>query len=229
MSDLRSSRRATGRRLAAAAGATSAALLMLAVMPTSAQAATSSTTVTPAGHSFQASLTSNGTATFSVGGFNVTCSVSTTNGQVPAAPNNTNAAGPVSSTLTAPTFSNCSTNSFLFGASVATNSTNGAWGVTLQNDPASSTGTLTVPQDGVVVTTTGFASCTVKVGSSGGTSIVGTWTNGSPSQLTFTDASVPVTVSGDLFCPTSTTSASFSATYDIADTTDSTQQVTVGA
>jgi hypothetical protein len=229
MSDLRSSHRVTARRLGACVGAASAALLLVTGMSTSARAATSSTTVTPAGDGFQAALTSGSTATFSVGTSSVTCSVSTTNGTVPAAPGNANAAGAVSSALTAPTFTNCTTNSVLFGATVTSNSTNGSWGVALQNDPAGSTGTMTVPQCGVVVTTTGLAACTITVAPSAAASVVGSWTNGSPSQLTFSSVTIPVRVTGNLFCPTSVTSATLSAGYDITDTTDGTRQITVGA
>lgn len=64
-----------------------------------------STTVTPAGHAFKATLS--GKATLKAGSVTVTCSVSVSTGTVPAAPGNQNAAGPVSSPISPPTYSSC--------------------------------------------------------------------------------------------------------------------------
>jgi hypothetical protein len=63
--------------------------------------------------------------------------------------------------------------------------------------------------------------------------VTGPWVPGTSTSLPVIDLSagvaVPVTVTGGLFCPTSATSATFAAQYAVADTTDSTQQVTVAS
>lgn len=223
----------TARRATRVAlGATAAALLAVGALAPTAQAAVSSTTVTPAGDSFTASLAAGTTATFTAGSFTIRCSVSTTNGAVPAEPDNANAEGPVSSGLTPPTFTSCTTSSILFSASVASNSTNGAWGVSLQHDDAGSTATLNVPTGGVVVTTTGLAACTITVAPTAGVAVPGSWTNGDGTvlpSLAISGATVPVKITGSLFCPTATTSATFTATYNVTDTTDSSRQIAVTA
>ncbi|MEV5316031.1 hypothetical protein, partial [Streptomyces sp. NPDC052610] len=154
----------------------------------------------------------------------LTCSVSTTTGQVPAAPANHNAAGPVSSTMAAPAFSSCT--SSLPGVT-PTVTTSGTWGISVQNgSPA--TAALTVPQGGLVVKTTGLASCTIVSASNGPAAISGSWTNGAPSGLSLVNAVVPVTVTGTFGCPTSATSSTVNLAYTVTDTTDPSQQITVG-
>ncbi|MCB5165132.1 hypothetical protein LG634_09855 [Streptomyces bambusae] len=180
-----------------------------------------STTVTPAGHAFKAALT--GKATLKSGSVTVTCSVSTATGLVPAAPGNHNPAGPVSNTMAAPTFSSCTTS--MPGVS-ATVSTSGTWAVSMQNG-APVAATMTVPTGGLVVRTSGLASCTVTAAPTAPAAATGTWTNGAPSSLAFSGAAVPVKVVGGFGCPTSATSSSFSATYLVTDTTDAAQQITV--
>lgn len=180
-----------------------------------------STTVTPAGHAFQATLS--GKATLKAGSVTVTCSVSVSTGAVPAAPGNHNAAGPVSSPISPPTYSSCT--SSLPGVT-PTVTTSGAWSVSMQNG-SPITATMTVPTGGLVVHTTGLATCTVTAAPTGAASVPGTWANGAPSSLTFTNASVPVTVTGGFGCPTSATSSTFNAVYKVADTTDPAQQITV--
>ncbi|GAA3272768.1 hypothetical protein Slala03_53440 [Streptomyces lavendulae subsp. lavendulae] len=180
-----------------------------------------STTVTPAGHAFQATLS--GKATLKAGSVTVTCSVSVSTGTVPAAPGNHNAAGPVSSPISPPTYSSCT--SSLPGVT-PTVTTSGAWSVSMQNG-SPITATMTVPTGGLVVHTTGLATCTVTAAPSGPAAVPGTWANGAPSSLTFTNASVPVTVTGGFGCPTSATSSTFNAVYKVADTTDPAQQITV--
>lgn len=198
---------------------------------TPAMAAVSSTTVTPAGDSFQASLAS-GSADFTVGSTTVSCSNSGTSGAVPAAPDNNNPAGPVSSVLSTPTFTSCSTNVFLVGATSTANSTNGNWGVALQYDPAGSTGTMTIPAGGVVVQTSGLANCTITVSPSAAVTVQGTWVPGTATaapQLQFSKVSVPVVVTGGFGCPTSATSSTFTANYSITDTTNSAAQIAVAS
>ncbi|MET8751239.1 hypothetical protein ABZW32_14225 [Streptomyces sp. NPDC004667] len=180
-----------------------------------------STTVTPAGHAFQATLS--GKATLKAGSVTVTCTVSVSTGTVPAAPGNHNAAGPVSSPISPPTYSSCTSS---IPGVTPTVTTSGAWSVSMQNG-SPITATMTVPTGGLVVHTTGLATCTVTAAPGGPAAVPGTWANGAPSSLTFTNASVPVTVTGGFGCPTSATSSTFNAVYKVADTTDPAQQITV--
>ena len=196
----------------------------------------SSTTVTPAGHQFSASLSAGGSATFTVGSVTVSCHQSSTSGAVPAAPANHNGSGPVTSTLTPATFDNpgaCPTNVFLTTATTTSNNTNGPWSIALQFDLTGSTGTLTIPQAGVVTQISGLASCTITVAPNGPATITGPLLPGNASTLPRLDlsagTSVPIHVTGTAGCPTAATSATFSASYDITDTTDPTQQINLTA
>ncbi|GHB59779.1 hypothetical protein GCM10010347_32230 [Streptomyces cirratus] len=202
-----------------------AAAAALTVASTSATAAplpmAGSTTVTPAGHAFRATLS--GKATLKAGSVTVTCTVSVSTGTVPAAPGNHNAAGAVSSPISPPTYSSCTSS---MPGVTPTVTTSGAWSVSMQNG-SPVTATMTVPTGGLVVHTTGLASCTVTAAPTAPASVGGTWANGAPSSLTFTNASVPVTVTGGFGCPTSATSSTFNAVYKVADTTDPAQQITV--
>ncbi|MFG2616401.1 hypothetical protein ACGFXC_02145 [Streptomyces sp. NPDC048507] len=180
-----------------------------------------STTVTPAGHAFKATLS--GKATLKAGSVTVTCTVSVSTGSVPAAPGNHNAAGPVSSPISPPTYSSCTSS---MPGVTPTVTTSGAWAVSMQNG-SPITATMTVPTGGLVVHTTGLATCTVTAAPSGPAAVGGTWANGAPSSLTFTNASVPVTVTGGFGCPTSATSSTFNAVYKVTDTTNAAQQITV--
>ncbi|MFF9814924.1 hypothetical protein [Streptomyces sp. NPDC014006] len=209
--------------LASATGAAATAALLFAGPAAEAQTAAGSTTVTPAGHAYKATLS--GKATFKAGSVTLTCSVSSTTGQVPVAPANHNDAGPVSSTLAAPTFSSCT--SSLPGVT-PTVTTSGTWGISVQNG-APSSATLTVPQGGLVVKTSGLATCTITSAPGGPAPIAGSWTNGAPSGLAFANAVVPVTVTGTFGCPTSATTSTVNLAYTVADTTDPAQQITVGA
>ncbi|MEU9160578.1 hypothetical protein AB0D29_09930 [Streptomyces sp. NPDC048424] len=184
--------------------------------------AAGSTTVTPAGHAFQATLT--GKATLKAGSVTVTCTVSVATGTVPAAPGNSNPAGPVSSPISAPTYSSCTSS---MPGVTPTVTTSGAWTVSMQ-DGSPITATMGLPVGGLVVKTTGLASCTVTAAPTAPANVGGSWANGAPSTLTFTNASVPVKVTGGFGCPTSATSSTFNAIYRVADTTDPAQQITVG-
>ncbi|MET9958072.1 hypothetical protein ABZ128_03130 [Streptomyces sp. NPDC006326] len=214
------------RRTALALGTAAAAALSVASVTAPATAAPSplagSTTVTPAGHAFQATLS--GKATLKAGSVTVTCTVSVSTGTVPAAPGNQNAAGPVSSPISPPTYSSCT--SSVWGVT-PTVTTSGSWSVSMQNG-SPITATMTVPTGGLVVHTTGLATCTVTAAPSAPASVGGSWANGAPPSLTFTNASVPVTVTGGFGCPTSATSSAFNAVYKVTDTTDPAQQITVG-
>ncbi|MFB7464811.1 hypothetical protein ACFCZ1_15160 [Streptomyces sp. NPDC056224] len=213
-------------RTALALGMAAAAALSAASVTASASAAplplAGSTTVTPAGDSFKATLS--GKATFKAGSVTVTCTVSVATGAVPAAPGNTNPAGAVSSPITPPTYSSCT--SSMWGVT-PTVTTSGSWSVSMQNG-APATATMTVPVGGLVVHTTGLATCTVTAAPAASANVPGSWTNGAPSSLTFTNASVPVTVTGGFGCPTSATTSTFNAVYLVSDTTDPAQQITVG-
>ncbi|MCF6521815.1 hypothetical protein HOY81_01680 [Streptomyces sp. JJ36] len=219
--------------LPAGASAAAAALAVAGAGAAAAAPAASagSTTVGPAGHYFAAELTGN--ATFTAGPVTVTCTVSGSlptsptgtdgHNQVPEAPGNTNPAGPVDSAINAPGYSSCSTS---MPGVWATVTTSGTWGVSVQHgSPA--TATLTVPSGGVVVKTSGLASCTVTAAPDGPAAVGGTWTNGSPSELAFSGASVPVDVVGGFGCPTSADTSDFSATYEITDVTDPASDITV--
>ena len=215
-------------------GLATAAALALAGAGTAAAepaAVAGPTTVTPAGHYFQANLA--GTATFKAGSVTVTCTVSTSaptsplgtnaNNRIPDAPGNTNAAGPVSGPINPPTYSSCRTS--MPGVSAAITTT-GTWGVSVQYGTPS-TANLTIPKGGFVLKTSGLASCTVTAAPNGDATVAGSWTNGAPSRLFFSGVSVPVTVVGGFGCPTSSTSSTFSVAYNITDVTDPASQITV--
>nr|WP_107052821.1 hypothetical protein [Streptomyces sp. NRRL S-1448] len=220
--------RTSRRRALVVAGAGIAAAVGLAAGVTgpamaqpAATAAAAATTVTPAGHAFTATLS--GKATFTAGSVTVTCTTSTSSGQVPAAPGNHNDAGPVSSSTTPATYGSCTTS--MPGVS-ATVTTTGTWGVAMQNGTPATAG-LTIPSGGFVLRTSGLASCTVTAAPTTAATVNGTWTNGAPSTLAFSNASVPVKVVGGFGCPTSATSSTFNATYQVRDTTDPASSITV--
>ncbi|MBC3989066.1 hypothetical protein H8N00_09275 [Streptomyces sp. AC563] len=217
--------------LAASAGLASVAALSLAGTANARpDVAVGPTTVTPAGHYFKAALS--GKATFKAGSVTVTCAVSTTQptnpasgaaNQVPAAPNNTNPAGPVGGPLNPPTYSSCTTSMPGVSATIATA---GSWGIAVQHGDAVSA-KLTMPTGGFILKTSGLATCTVTAAPTAEASISGAWTNGAPSRLAFTNAAVPVKVEGGFGCPTSSTSSTFNATYLVTDVTDPGSQITV--
>lgn len=189
------------------------------------------TTVTPAGAYFEAANTS--AATFTAGSVTVTCTVSKTSptspagtddrNQIPAEPGNTNPDGSVTAPVNAPTFSSCSVNVPLVSVTVTTS---GDWTVTMQSG-APATATLNIPTGGVVVQTSGLASCTITAAPSGPATASGAWTNGDPSALDFSDAPVPVSVTGGFGCPTSTTESLFSADYAVSNVSDPGTPITV--
>ncbi|MEJ3748229.1 hypothetical protein WEI85_33705 [Actinomycetes bacterium KLBMP 9797] len=215
-----------------AALATAAAV----VVPATPALAAPSTTVTPAGHAFSASLVAGTTADFVVGSTTVACDTSSTAGAVPAEPGNATADGAVTSVIAPPSFSNaggaCPTNIVFTTATTTTNNDAGDWTIALQYDPAGSTGTLTIPTGGVVTTTAGLAACTIVVAPDAPASVSGPWVPGTDTSLPVLDLSagveVPIAVSGGFGCPTAATAATFSASYEIADTTDPAVQITVG-
>ena len=186
-------------------------------------AAAGSTTVTPAGDEYAAKLS--GDASFTAGSVTVTCTVSEASGKIPAAPDNHNDAGPVTSAVKAPTYDSCTAS--LPGVEAAV-TTSGDWTVSMQHGDPSTAG-LTMPAGGFVLKTSGLAECTVTAAPDGAATATGTWANGSPSTLTFEAAEVPVKVEGGFGCPTSATTSEFSAVYEITDTTDSGADVAVNS
>lgn len=172
--------------------------------------------VEPAGDSIAGDLKpGSGGAKFTLGLITVTCNVSHTSGVIPVAGN---PGDPVTGTLTAPTFTSCTTNVGL-SATVMTNSTNGSWTLSAT---CGGQATLHIPQAGAKTTVGG---CTITVAPNGAVNVPAMWTNGSPSMLKITNASLPISKTG-FGCPSGTT-ASFSATYNITDTTDPSEDVTV--
>jgi hypothetical protein len=230
--------RMPARRSSLVAAAVVLAGAGLAILPAlaSSAAAGTPTTVGPAGHNYTAALATGTTASFLVGTTTVTCNRSGNDGTVPAEPANS-ADGPVVSALTPATFSNnggaCPTNVPFTTATTVSNSTNGSWTIAQQYDPAGSTGTMTIPQAGVVTTISGLASCVVTVAPNGPTSFTGPWIQGDGTVLPVLDfsagVSLPITVTGGFGCPTGATTATFKAKYAITDTTDAAQQITVSA
>jgi hypothetical protein len=212
-----------------------AGLIAIPALASSASAATG-TTVTPAGHSYSATLVTGTTATFLVGSTTVTCNQSGNTGAVPAEPDNT-AADTVTSTISPSTFANnggnCPTNVLFTTAKTVSNTTNGNWTIGLHYAEAGATGTLTIPKAGVVTTISGLASCVVTVAPDGPTSFTGPWVNSDGTSQPVLDFSagvnLPIKVTGGLACPTGSTTALFKAKYTTTDTTDPSQRITVSA
>ena len=213
--------RTAGTGIVAALGLSLAMTTAATAQPAGTPSAAAATTVSPAGHGFTATLS--GKATFKAGSVTVTCTTSSSSGQVPDAPGNHNPDGPVSSSTTPATYGSCTTS--MPGVS-ATVTTSGAWGVAMQNGAPVTAG-LTIPVGGFVLKTSGLASCTVTAAPTSAATVNGTWTNGAPSTLAFANASVPVKVTGGFGCPTSSTSSTFNAVYQVGDTTDPASQITV--
>src|SRR5262249_26476101 len=125
---------------------------------------------------------------------------------------NPNPAGPVAVKVNPPATSGCTVNVPGTSASVVTS---GTWKISVQHRPTSVKATMTIPQAGAVVTTTGIASCTATVAPSAKAKVIGSFTNGSPSTLSFNSVTLPVSVTGASPCPTSVTSAQLTVTYEI--------------
>lgn len=168
--------------------------------------------VEPAGDAIAGDLSSGAHAVFTAGSVSVTCSTSHTSGTIPATDN---PADPVTGVLAPPSFTSCSSN-IGFAATTTTNSTNGSWGLDIS---CGGNATLHIPKAGAV---TRVATCTITVAPSAAVDIPATYTNGSPGVLSIS-ASVPVSHSG-FGCPNVTT-ATFSATSNITDTTHPTQNL----
>ncbi|KYG04175.1 hypothetical protein BE21_04085 [Sorangium cellulosum] len=192
--------------------------------------------MTPAGHGFVASLAAGTTADFVVGVVTAHCKESASGGRVPDQPYNQNPAGPVATTLSPPTYTSdgggCTTSLPLTKAVSQANTDNGPWRVALQYDQAGTVATFTIPQAGMITTTSGLASCRVTVAPDGPASVVGRFVGATSSnrpRLEFSgENSVPIRITGGFPCPTSVKKATFRVTYEITNTTDPAQTITVG-
>ncbi len=177
--------------------------------------------ISPPGDAFTATSTS---VQFTVGPVTVTCTSSSTSGTVPVA----GACG----SITAPTFSGCMTN---LGTD-ATVLASGDWTLCVANNGGTPTGTLTIPQRGVLASATILGStCTATAAPNGPENITGLFTNGTSatptanpaSKVVFTSAGVPITSGGSPGCPMESTST-LTATYTVNDTTNPSAAITVG-
>ncbi|MEV2278582.1 hypothetical protein AB0I72_23650 [Nocardiopsis sp. NPDC049922] len=219
--------RSRTRSCLTAAAAASAAVLGLA-WAGAAQAATADpTTVEPAGAAFEASLS--GSAVFTAGSVVITCDTSSTspgggNNLVPDAPDNHNPAGPVSGPINAPEFTDCSTNIIFVNATVDV--VDPVWEMTMQHG-SPSVGTMVVPAGGIVVTTSGLASCTATVSPDADAPVAGTWTNGDPVSTLEFDTATPTVVEGGFGCPTGVTESGFTATYEVTNADSPSEPITV--
>lgn len=207
---------------ARAAVATAGCAVAAATFGIGPAAAQTSTTVSPAGAAVQA--TNQGVVKAVAGGVTITCNTSTATGTVPAAPNNTNPSGPVTVPISAPTFTGCSTS--MWGVS-ATVTTSGSWSITGQNGSPIS-GSINVPTGGMVIQTSGLASCKVVVAPTAPASLAGTWTNGNPSTVQATNSPAPIKVTGGFGCPTSATTGTVTGVYKVTNATTPSVPITVG-
>jgi len=169
--------------------------------------------VEPAGDTIAGNLAAGTSAVFNAGSVSVSCAASHTTGAIPTTDN---PADPVSGVLSPPSFTSC-TSSIGFGATTTTNSTNGDWGLDIS---CGGNATLHVPRAGAV---TRLLTCTITVAPTAAVDVPATWTNGSPGTLSIS-ATLPISHSG-FGCPNANT-ATFSATYNITDTSNPTLDVT---
>ncbi|MER5561250.1 hypothetical protein ABT071_21875 [Streptomyces sp. NPDC002506] len=204
------------------------ALASPALAQTAPGALPTGTTVGPAGHTFTASA--QGDVVFDAGPVTVTCARSTTVpstgrlNKVPAQPGNSSAAGPVVLNISPPTFESCTTNAPGLKAAITTNAEHGAWQIALRDGAPAR---LLIPAQGFVLKTSGLLSCNVTAAPTGPAGAEAAWSNGTPSSLGFTGASIPVKIEGGFFCPTSIDTATITARYQVADTTDPASSITV--
>ncbi|WP_116247624.1 hypothetical protein [Nocardiopsis sp. FIRDI 009] len=219
--------RSRTRSCLAASAAASAGILCLSWGGTALAAQAASTTVEPAGAAFEASLS--GSAVFTAGNVVITCDTSSTspgggNNLVPDAPDNHNPAGAVSGPINSPDFTDCSTNITWVSATVDV--IDPVWQMSMQHG-SPSVGTMVIPAGGIVVTTSGLASCTATVSPNADVGVSGTWTNGDPVSTLEFDTTVPTVVEGGFGCPTEVTESGFTATYEVTNADDPTAPITV--
>ncbi|RMI29289.1 hypothetical protein EBN03_26490 [Nocardia stercoris] len=191
-----------------------------------AQAAGNSTTINPSGA--HAKAQNIGNVTIAVGSYTVTCTGLTSTGQVPVAPANHNASGPVAVAIGVPTFSGCSINAPFESVTVTANATNGAWSLSAQNG-SPITGSLNIPKAGVTATISGLLNCSVVAAPTGPASVSGTFTNGTNSttnpSYAQASSSVPLSITGG-GCPTDT-SGTIAGKIGVYDTDNTATAITV--
>ncbi|GHD32796.1 hypothetical protein GCM10007147_36770 [Nocardiopsis kunsanensis] len=216
--------RSAARPVLALAGA--GALLLTWGGPAHAQQ--ESTTVEPAGAAFSVSLA--GEATFEAGPMTVTCTVSDSapgdgNNLVPDEPDNHNPEGAVTGSINAPGFDDCESDLPLVDVEVDV--TDAVWDMSMQHG-ATTVGTMHVPAAGIVVNTSGLASCTATVSPDAPVGIQGTWTNGGTVSTLGFDTTAPIELEGDTAC-SDDDEAVFEATYEVTNTDDPGTPITVGS
>ncbi|QVJ01601.1 hypothetical protein KGD82_27545 [Nocardiopsis eucommiae] len=184
------------------------------------------TTVEPAGAAFTAELV--GSAVFTAGDVTITCDVSATapgngNNLVPDAPDNHDPDGAVGGPINAPNFTDCTTDVVLVNATVTVNDP--VWQMTMQHG-SPSLATMIVPAAGIVVNTSGLATCTATVSPDADAPIEGEWTNGDPASTLAFDTTTAVDVEGGFGCP-SVSEAGFTAAYAVTNADDPASPITV--
>lgn len=187
-----------------------------------------STTVEPAGAAFSVSL--DGEATFEAGPMTVTCTVSDSapgngNNLVPDDPDNHNPEGAVTGSINAPGFDECESDVPLVDVEVDV--ADAVWDMSMQNGETT-VGTMHVPAAGIVVNTSGLASCTATVSPDAPVGIQGTWTNGDTVSALGFDTTAPIELEGDPAC-SDDDEAGFTATYEVTNTDDPETPITVGS
>ncbi|MGH9187109.1 MAG: hypothetical protein ACRD0U_15020 [Acidimicrobiales bacterium] len=220
-------------KLTRTASALVGVLAVILVLALPAHAAPPSTTVSPEGDYVSASLPPGGAITVTIEGVSGSCTSSSSNPKLPLGSNtknqiptagNPSVSGQVKAKINKPSISNCETG---IPGTTVTVATSGKWQISLQFRASGSTGTIKVPQAGVVVTTSGLANCTGTVAPNGRANLKGAWTNGSPSTLAITNAVVPIVVTGGGLCPVNATTATVTVTYQVTDVSNPGSNVTV--
>ncbi|WP_157777496.1 hypothetical protein [Nocardia terpenica] len=191
--------------------------------------ADSSTTVSPAGAGI---ATANmGPVVFGTGASTVECYTGTTSGgSVPAAPNNTNASGPVTVSLGPLTLSRCNLDE---PERTVTVTTTGTWAMAAHNGSPIGAD-LIIPQAGLTITTSGTRNCTTVYAPDGPATVTGTYTNSVDNgglktlpTMTVRDM-VPNRTTGDASCPTGNSWDRVSATFIVNNPTDQGHTITIG-
>jgi hypothetical protein len=209
-------------------------LLTLVALAPPAAAATS-TTVSPAGDHVSLSLPASKPMTITGGAASGSCTTATSSPGGTAAMNkiplvnNPNPTGPVTVKLNPPAISGCTTS--LSGFTAAVN-TSGVWKLSLQDRPGLPTdrAIIIIPQAGLQIVLTGPITCSATIAANGPIRVGGTWADGTPSRVRLVSAPVDITYDpGPPGCPTGTASGSIDATFQVRNTDNPTQHVTVSA
>jgi len=144
----------------------------------------------------------------------------TARNQIPTT-NNPTSSGPVVVTLRPPIATGCS---FSSGATVTAS---GVWKLLLQHRTSGNVATIKVPKGGLIADSEfGGASCRATFSPTAETSLVGTWTNGTPSRVTIVDAPIDDLVTGT-GCPTGIHDTFVSFTLIATDVSNAASVITV--